>query len=72
MSSACNWENRVRRTPHVILNDGAFLRDEVKSVPNGRVLPITGHVMMDHSYVAEYERATYVWDRDGTGRRIAK
>lgn len=72
MSTSCNWENRVKRVPHVILHDGAFVRDEVISVPNGQVLPITGHVMHDHSYRAEYEHAVYVWDKDGTGRRFAK
>jgi len=69
MTTACNWENRVRREVRPILNDGAWIGGEVRSTPNGRVLPITGHVMHEHEYIARYERATYIWDTNGTQRR---
>jgi len=72
MTTACNWENRVRREVRPILNDGAWVGDEVRSTPNGRVLPITGHVMHEHEYIARYERATYIWDTNGTGHRTPR
>jgi hypothetical protein len=82
MTSACNWENRVKRAAPAIIgfngklgpiqSDGAFIGDRVESVDINRVLPITEHRMHNHFYIAEYEHATYVWDENGSSRRIAK
>ena len=72
MTTACNWVNRVRREEKPILNDGAWLGGRVISTPSGNRLPITGHEECYHEYHAEYANATYIWDSDGNGRRVAK
>ena len=72
MTSACNWVNRVKRVETPIISDGAFITDRVESRDTGRVLPITGHRMHNHFYIAEYERATYVWDENGASKRIPR
>jgi hypothetical protein len=82
MTSACNWVNRVKRAAPTILgfngklgpiqSDGAFITDRVESRDTSRVLPITGHRMHNHFYIAEYERATYIWDENGASKRIPR
>jgi len=71
MSASCNWENRVRRESKVIVSDGAHLGCRVISTPSGQVYPVTGHVEHHHTMESRYERATYVWDREGSSKRIA-
>lgn len=70
MSASCNWENRVRRESKVIESDGAYLGYEVISTPSGNVYPVTNHVECLHTMEARYEKATYVWDRNGDSTRV--
>ena len=71
MSASCNWENRVRRESKPIISDGAWLGMEVISTPSGNTYPVTHHIEHHHTFESRYERATYVWDRDGNSKRIA-
>lgn len=72
MTTACNWMNRVRRDTKPVLNDGAWIGDRIVSFPSRNKYPITGHEEHFHEYQAEYANAVYIWDREGTGRRVAK
>lgn len=70
MTTACNWVNRVQRTEKPIISDGAYLGYEVISTPSGNVYPVTNHVECFHTMEARYEKATYVWDRNGDSTRV--
>ena len=82
MTSSCNWDNRVKRAEPAIVgfggklgpiqSDGKLIRMLNESKKTGAKRPVTGHEVEAHTFTAEYEHATYVWDDEGTGRRIPR